>query len=181
MASINGIEIKNLKKFRDHEGAQIVQGDIWCDGKKVGFWSQDSWGGPDMFHDCEAVVTERAKLFAEGYPKEAKYADFQSDPGIFLCHLLMLKEEEKTYNKYFKQGYPTLVCVTDGHHCCSRVFKATLTKEHLKSKTLKPYIDEMRKKMFEGRESRVYMYTSKADFRITCDKNHPVPEQFIGD
>lgn len=180
MASINGIEIKNLKTFRDHEGAQIAQGDIWCDGKKVGFWSQDSWGGPDLFDGCEEIVTERAKLFAEGYPKEAEYANLQDDPSIFLDHLVALKSDEKYYNRFFKKGYKTLVCVTDGCHCCMQAFAKKLTTEDLKSKALKPFIDDMSKEMYKDVEPTVYMYTSKDDFKIVCDRNHPVPKQFIG-
>lgn len=179
MASINGIEIKNLKTFRDHEGAQIAQGDVWCDGKKVGFWSQDSWGGPDLFDGCEKIVAQRAKLFAEWYPKEDKYADFQDDPAIFMGHLLALKEDEKTYNKYFKKGYPSLVCVTDGWHYSAQAFAQRLTKASLESDVLKPYIDEMLKGMFMGSDKKVYMYTAKTDFKIVCDKNHPVPDRFV--
>jgi hypothetical protein len=49
MASIKGIELKNVKDFRGHEGEDLVQGDVYYKGKKVGYYSQDAWGGMDIF------------------------------------------------------------------------------------------------------------------------------------
>ena len=49
MASIKGIELKNVKEFRGHEGEDLVQGDVYYKGKKVGYYSQDAWGGMDIF------------------------------------------------------------------------------------------------------------------------------------
>lgn len=37
MAKINGIELKALKKFKDHEGCTIAQGNLYLGGKKIGF------------------------------------------------------------------------------------------------------------------------------------------------
>ena len=50
MASIKGITLKNVKDFRGHEGEDLVQGDVYYKGKKVGFYSQDAWGGMDNFN-----------------------------------------------------------------------------------------------------------------------------------
>ncbi len=44
MASIKGIEIKNVKTFRGHEYPTNYQGNIYFNGVKKGFWSQDGWG-----------------------------------------------------------------------------------------------------------------------------------------
>ena len=49
MASIKGIELKNIKTFRGVEYPVNYQGNIYYNGKKLGFWSQDSWGGPDSY------------------------------------------------------------------------------------------------------------------------------------
>lgn len=49
MASIKGIELKNVKEFRGHEGEDLIQGDVYYKGKKVGYYSQDAWGGMDIF------------------------------------------------------------------------------------------------------------------------------------
>lgn len=49
MAKIKGIELRNIKDFRGHEGEDLTQGDIYYKGKKVGYYSQDAWGGMDIF------------------------------------------------------------------------------------------------------------------------------------
>ena len=37
MASINGVSIKGVKKFKDHEGLGIFCGNVYYNGKKLGF------------------------------------------------------------------------------------------------------------------------------------------------
>lgn len=61
MAKIAGIEVKNLKYYSGHEGEYCAQGNIYFNGKKQGFWSQDSWGGPDRFEFNENELEEVAK------------------------------------------------------------------------------------------------------------------------
>ena len=38
-------ELKGLKQFKGHEGEPLMQSNIYFNGKKVGSWSDDSWGG----------------------------------------------------------------------------------------------------------------------------------------
>ena len=47
MASLNGVSIKGLKTFLDHDGCTCYQGNIYLEGKKIGTWSQDYMGGDD--------------------------------------------------------------------------------------------------------------------------------------
>ena len=49
MASLNGVSLKNLKTYAGHEGEPCMQGSVYYNGKKLGFWSQDGHGGPDRF------------------------------------------------------------------------------------------------------------------------------------
>ena len=57
MASINGVSIKAFKKFRGHEGEELYQGNVYYNGKKLGFWSQDAHGGIcDNFEFDETVL-----------------------------------------------------------------------------------------------------------------------------
>lgn len=49
MASIKGIELRNITDFRGHEGEDLTQGDVYYKGQKVGYYSQDAWGGMDIF------------------------------------------------------------------------------------------------------------------------------------
>ena len=63
MSEINGITIKNLKSFKDHEGCEIYQGNVYYKGKKLGFWSQDSWGGPNDYDFDTSVLDNEIKKY----------------------------------------------------------------------------------------------------------------------
>ena len=55
----NGMEVKVSRKFYGHEGETCYQGSIYCDGKKVGTWSDDAWCGPRLIE-----LKDRTKLDA---------------------------------------------------------------------------------------------------------------------
>ena len=175
MAKINGVELKAVKRFTDHEGAQIAQANVYVNGKKVGFWSQDSWGGPDNYYGIEDVITQKAKLFKDGCPSDARYYDFQDDPDIFMDHLLHLAEDEKVFKKYIKDGFSTLLIVTDGYHISMVRFKDKLTKRDIETRSPKT-IESMKENMFKNVTPRVKVFNSIKDFTVVVDKNHPVPE-----
>ena len=175
MTSINGISIKSVKTFRDHEGAPIAQGNVYLNNKKIGFWSQDSWGGPDIFEDCEDVIQEQAKTFAKGYPKDRKYSSFQDSPEIFMCNLLELTENEKEYKKFAKAGRPHCIFTLDGLHIRICSFATAEECDYaMKDKTCQ---EEIRKGMFQDDDRiKQYVMHSLNDFQIVVDENHPAPE-----
>ena len=127
VASINGVSLKNLKYYVGHEGG-CLQGDVYLDGKKLGFWSQDSWGGPDMFEFDETPIVERAKEYYAAHPEvdelklydtELKDVDFNNLPrrsvdkmieiaSCLVNEVAKLTELLKYYKKGVKQGYPVL-------------------------------------------------------------------------
>ncbi len=45
MASVYGVEVKNVRRQTDHEGCALYSADVWYNGKKLGHWSQDYWCG----------------------------------------------------------------------------------------------------------------------------------------
>ena len=47
---MNRIILKNVKTFKGHEGEPCRQGNLYMDSKKIGWFSEDSWGGPMQFH-----------------------------------------------------------------------------------------------------------------------------------
>ena len=124
MASINGITVKAMKEFVGHEG-YCKQGNIYIDNKKQGFWSQDSWGGPDNFEFDTTLLLERIKEYYEKnppidtlklYKMNIEEIDFKNLPvrtfedvlepeSIFLYELTDLIEIEKHFKKAIKQGY----------------------------------------------------------------------------
>lgn len=107
MASIKGISFKNLKKFKDHENIDIYQGNICFNGIKKGFWSQDSWGGPDRFDFDTKELDEVAKEF---YGPDSIYG-----LDCLLYEILVLEDYEKQYKKAVNAGYASIVIMTDGY------------------------------------------------------------------
>lgn len=163
MASIKGIEFKNLKDFRGHEGEDLVQGDIYYKGKKVGYYSQDAWGGSDIFDldynlpkelrtEIYDIVKnyEGGKLFRkldELYDKTYN-RDFISKIkpiglDFFTYDLLELIDHEELYKKYSKKWnlkhinivYDTLW----NRHICVELRKEDKDKTYFTYESLKDF------------------------------------------
>lgn len=121
MAKINGITVKALKSFRDHEGSPAYQGNIYVSGKKVAFWSQDFHGGI-----CDNLLMEKGysdtKLtsFVEKsnsdkaiHGKRPDGSEYSIDYSFeFLMHdLITLTNREKTFKKAKKSGFSCIFTV----------------------------------------------------------------------
>lgn len=123
MASIKGIELKHLQDFRGHEGETLVQGDVYYKGKKVGYYSQDSWGGCDIFNldynldkslkeEVNGVVNNYVggeifkaidELYDKTYNINFKHTIKQIGYEYLFADLLQLQEHENFYKKYTKK------------------------------------------------------------------------------
>lgn len=77
MASIKGLQIKNMVGFKGHEGEPLTQGDLYIDGKKVGYYSDDYCGGYSKiaFDDptTRKLVEEKCKAYFEEHPEKALF------------------------------------------------------------------------------------------------------------
>ena len=137
MASINGITIKGIKKFKGHEGEPLCQGNVYLGSKKIGWWSQDSWGGPDSYYlddpyrirKLEAKVKElnldKAKTYSRG--DGSKYTIEYSLEYLF-GDLMELKTDEDMFKKAIKNGFGGVLLVTDGYH----IFGWNLSKTEIR-------------------------------------------------
>ena len=105
MASVNGISLKGLKTFKDHEGADIFQGNLYIKGKKIGFWSQDAWCGPDIVN-LDPLYDER-KL--EQCFRDRGFEDVE----MGMWKLLEMKLDEEDWKKC---GSDRLFIGSDGYH-----------------------------------------------------------------
>lgn len=123
MAKIKGFELKGIAEFKGHEGEPLIQGNVYYKGKKVGFYSQDAWGGMDIFkldynldnnlrnkieditnNYVGGVLFEKIDdLYNETYKVNFKYE--QKGYEYLFMDLLQLKEHENDYRKYYKK-YP---------------------------------------------------------------------------
>ena len=156
MASINGISIKSLKSFLDHEGMEIYQGNVYYKGKKLGFWSQDSWGGPDQFGFDEGILDAEVEKFRNSELVEERYRQIVN-VEIVLNELVEICQFEKKYKKNAKSGFKTLVWAHDGYGYSSK-----------RSKDKELACDYYRKFAQEHSGAyHTYVFGSLEDFEIT--------------
>ena len=165
MSSINGVSLKNIKDFYDHEGLLIYQGDVYIDGKLAGHWSMDYMNGPDMYRFDIDELSKRTMKFAKGIPADkVQYPTIYEDTDIFLWCLLKLQQDEDYYRKIMSSGYKSLAIIDDkqGDLCHVRS-KGVLTEEDLQEYTVFKRRDDYR------------IYKRISDFCIVIDEDNPAP------
>ena len=140
MASINGISIKSLKNFRDHEGFTIHQGNVYYRNRKLGFWSQDSWGGGDLFEFDHHILDGEVEKYRKSDLVIDEYRDIV-DLEIMLGDIVHLIEDEKLYKKGAKDGFVTMVLADNSYRM--EAYATTLDKQRvLKSKDYKEFVKD---------------------------------------
>ena len=122
MAKINGFEIKGIKDFRGHDGMPLQQGNIYYNGKPVGFYSDDAWGGEPTVdfngeRDRQSKLNKAAQSAAEAYytkyPQETLIEGMEVTASDLFLILLGLCDYEKQFKKYRKQGYQNLTVLSE--------------------------------------------------------------------
>ena len=179
MASINGVQIKGLKSFKEHEGMNAYQGNVYIDGKKQGFWTQDFSCGADHFYFSTDVLDSRAAAYRAGLPEPCEYREFVNAETM-LGDLVCLMEDEKLYKRRFREGFTAMIVVSDGYHVCYFNPRPTFALPHMsKDEIAERYakgIEEMRGHMWPDEPHCIRIYTSLDDFDLTVDDEHPAPE-----
>ena len=172
--TINGITIKGLKKSSGHEGG-YCQGTVYLDGKKLGFWSQDAWGGPDSYDSTEMYekLAERAKSYQSGFPDSYKFKDVLDSPDVLLGELVQFMDEEKTYKKYAKQGYPVMLLVATNYSCAMQFFRQPQTDAVYAQCAAKLA------ERFKGKPYQTAVFTDISEFNLVCDAEHPIDSKFF--
>ena len=186
MAKIKGIEIKSLKKFKGREWDENYQGNIYLNGKKIGFWSQDSHGGCDIFDFDDKESREKFIKVVKDYydsnpykiyynmtleefmagkePELQHYDDMYEPHDMFMSELLNLTLDEKLFKTKIKKGYATIVMFNYYHLkgpvpvSSSIFYPSRYTKEMIKTD-----IEEERKKHPQLKEK---VYTDLSDFIV---------------
>lgn len=117
MSKIKGIELKNIVEFKGHEGEELIQGNVYYNGKKVGFYSQDAWGGCDNLsidYKLPSELKDEIKNVAYKYVGNELFKGIDTLYGLtytnhkpigyeyLFMDLLQLMEHEKLYKKYSK-------------------------------------------------------------------------------
>lgn len=175
MAKLNGIEVKAVKGFTGHEG-YCYQGNVYKDGKKLGFWSQDGWGGPDDFGFDESLLDDACRKFKDGFPDDYQYKDFADSKDVFMHHLVELRNIEKDCKKAFKDGFKAVIYLTDGFHYTWMAVADEEDDETLKGK-YSQQLEKMRAQMFKNGHTE--MVIRPGEFDIIVDNDHPAPNLFM--
>lgn len=178
MASINGISIKGMKNFLGHEGEPLCQGNVYLNNKKLGFWSQDSWGGPDRFILDpkysktlldQAVVTRNPEKTYHGSTGDRAYV-IDYDLEHLLGDCVELLEEEQIYKKAVKAGYSGILLATDGFH--QTTWSLPLSYTQLSD-------DELLKRLGPGIEKAKEGFWKESEFTKHAVKIYRSPDDFV--
>lgn len=167
MASINGITVKGLKKFRGHEGEPCYQGTVYVDGMKMGWWSQDSHGGPDIMDFDQSYLNKEVEAYRNSDRVEDEYREY-TELDSLLCDLIEVMEIEKAYKGFVKKGRPTMVEATDGYHASCYGTCATRDEDILNSGYHADFIRKFTQGAFKNCKVKVSIYKSLDDFNIVC-------------
>ena len=179
MASINGVQIRGLKRFTEHEGMDAYQGNVYIDGKKAGFWSQDFCCGADHFYFSTDTLDSRTAAFRAGLPDSCENREYV-DAEALLAALVDLMEDEKRYKRKLREGFTAMIVVSDGYHVrCYSVRPSfalpRMSKEEL-AERYAPAVEKMKRGLFANVTPQVKVYTSPDDFDLMVDAEHPAPE-----
>lgn len=168
MASMNGISINSLRSFKTAEGI-VWQGEIYLSDKKIGEWSNDAYGGPDLFQMEEGysfgkLVKELSRLYPEwdDWPEE-----------YFMFELMKLSNREARYkNMLAELSCDVLLVVTDGNIEIGVGLPdySDLTDQKLLLNE-KDYIVELKQKLNSNKKHQVLIYRSLEQFSVGDEIN----------
>ncbi len=121
MASILGFQIKNIVKFQGREG-QGCQGDIYYNGKKVGWYNDmadggmadiEFWQNGKHNKDICAVFDKAVTDYFKRFPLTGLMKDMDPDGEMFMIALVELTEFEAKYKFYIQTGRSYFVTFED--------------------------------------------------------------------
>lgn len=182
MASINGITVKGITRFRGHEGEPLYQGNIYLGNKKIGFWSQDAHGGCDNIHLDQPYSITKLENKVKMLNKDHKHTFARTggsaiildyDLELLFGDLIVMQEDEKDFKKAIKNGFAGVLLVTDGYHIFGWNLsnaEVNLTHGELLEKFAKGIEDGKKKHKFFKEDGftkhEIKVYRSVDDFKV---------------
>lgn len=167
MTSINGLEVKGVKYYPDHDGASVPYGSVYLSGKKVGTFRTDAWGGPmDYSHSSKVTTEEDIKNVAKEIYTKCNWHEFYHSFELLIDHLISFKDLEGVFKKRQKQGRLLLAYEED----MSQVpMKRRLMFQnggyHIHPETPEEKINELENKLKEKQSGgKMVIYRSLEDF-----------------
>lgn len=140
MASIKGVKIKNLVRFNGHEYEPLIQGDLYLEKKKIGWYSEDFCGGEYHFIPAERSGTEKTisnlvKEYKDWYNSSRypfiKYQVLEKYINLsdLVADLVLLIDIEKQFIQEKKRGYDVIVVRSSNQYIKSYPIKEEQKKE----------------------------------------------------
>lgn len=91
-----GYWVKGVKNFKGHEMEPLFQCAVYKDGKKIGFFSEDSWGGSANL-DCPKKEDRDALCdFAKKYEGEKAWCESYH---TFIASIVEEMDKQKSYKR----------------------------------------------------------------------------------
>jgi hypothetical protein len=119
MASVKGFTLKGVTNFKGHEGEPCIQGSIYYNGKKVGYYSDSfSMGMPDVTFTDNAAEEAAKKAGRTCYEKHSDMSDdilADFDIEMLFNTIIDLMIREKEYKKGVKKGFPIFATYITGN------------------------------------------------------------------
>lgn len=168
MAEIKGITLKGLTRFVGMEG-EAYQGNIYMDGKKIGWFSQSGDGGCSTIDynnpEIKKVVDKRIEQYFKENPPDVDWANTDE---FFYEDLVNLILNEKEFKKAIKKGYVWYMTVStvfnpDDNSRPYKVPKAYFIPQGCTSdKEMKKLIADLKAEGYD----KIKIYKSLEDFVI---------------
>lgn len=173
MSKINGIELKAVKTFVGHDGPGYLQGNVYYKGKKLGFWSQDAWCGPDYFDFDTDILSQAVADFQTGFSDDYKYKEYLTSPEMVFDEILKMNQKEKFVKKKLKEGF-SVVLVSDFRQMISLPVAGNLSDEEIMLK----YHSKIMEMMDEckGHHLQLEIIHDLKYFNVVVDYKNPAPK-----
>lgn len=180
MLSINGLHLKNVVEFRGHDGEPLIQGDLYLEYHKLGFWSQDSWGGPDIIHlDSGYEIDKLNNRIAASNPDKklcstasAHPFEIDYDLELLMGDYILLQRDYEEYLKALRSGYYGVLIASDGYHMMTWHLPKAYVKQsdEVLMKNMEFEINKARTSIFFPENAytkhTIKIYRSAKDFEI---------------
>lgn len=114
--SIGGYKIGNVNWFKEHEGMDAFQCDIYKNNKKIGRFSESYMNGPDEYffnNEYELELNElrkTAEIFFDKFSSDNENSNYLEQEDFFIRFLLKLNEAcyetEDNQELHISANYP---------------------------------------------------------------------------
>jgi hypothetical protein len=184
MASINGVEVKNVKEIKNNsfEWGSILTGVIYLNGKKLGEWSQDPHGAVCDNFDAGVEKALMPAVLGVKSTKTGIEADIY-DASCLIADIVLLKDREKRYKGYLSKGYP-VVLVASEKSTGIEVYQAFKEGAYITEKRKEEFVLEFVKTLHSKGYSNasienieVFVYRTPDDFKQTIGTSDSIKKE----